>query len=109
MCASGIVGRLQMFQCLTCHKQAGRRWVSKEQYIRFFMMCTRTLMPDSDLTLEEQREGLEVCERARLPPACCVRALPTGTTAARVLRTGAAHGHGRARVLRTGAAHGPTG
>jgi hypothetical protein len=53
----------QMFVLLTAHKPAGRRWVTKEQYIRFFMMCTRVLAPDWDMTPEEQREALEASDR----------------------------------------------
>ena len=65
---------MQMFHQLTGQKPLGKRWVTKEQYIRFFVMCTRVLQPDIDMTLEEQREALEVCVSvSRVQPVsiCC--------------------------------------
>ncbi len=49
-----------MFTILTDHKPAGRRWVTKEQYIRFFMMCYSLLNPRSDMSEADQREALQV-------------------------------------------------
>ena len=57
---SHVVRSRQQFAVLTDHKPVGRRWVTKEQYIRFFMMCYKMLNPQSDMTLQEQREALEV-------------------------------------------------
>jgi hypothetical protein len=45
---------------LTKHKKKGRRWVTKEQYIRYFMMCYNMLFPENGMTEAEQRESLAV-------------------------------------------------
>ena len=73
---SHVVRSRQQFAVLTDHKPVGRRWVTKEQYIRFFMMCYKMLNPRSDMTLQEQREALEVldwmsdCTCLVTAPAC---------------------------------------
>lgn len=36
------------------------RWVTKEQYIRYFMACHSQLYPDSGMTDKEKRAALEV-------------------------------------------------
>ena len=52
----------QVFDVLTKHKPKGRRWVTKEQYIRYFMMCYAVLYPDNGMSESEQRESLQVSE-----------------------------------------------
>ena len=59
---------VQHFDALTKHKAKGRRWVTKEQYIRFFMLSYSVLYPDSGMSEEEQRAALEVREHV-----ACVR------------------------------------
>lgn len=51
---------VQNFDFLTKHKKKGRRWVTKEQYIRYFMMCYNMLFPDNGMSEGEQRESLAV-------------------------------------------------
>lgn len=51
---------MQHFDLLTKHKSKGRRWVTKEQYIRYFMMSYSLLYPDSGMTEAEKREALDV-------------------------------------------------
>jgi hypothetical protein len=51
---------LQQFNVITEHKPAGRKWVTKEQYIRFFLLCYSVLYPDNDMTEAEKREALGV-------------------------------------------------
>jgi hypothetical protein len=59
---------VQNFELLTSHKAAGRRWVTKEQYIRYFMMCYSILLPGNDMTELEQRDSLEVRKDCYLVP-----------------------------------------
>ena len=65
--------RWQVFSCLTGHKTHGRRWVTREQYLRFFCMCYRLLMPDSSLSEAAQRVALEVRMHLRARARCCLR------------------------------------
>jgi hypothetical protein len=52
----------QHFVLLTDHKPPGRRWVSKEQYVRYFMMCLDMLYDgEDDSTPEIKRASIEVC------------------------------------------------
>jgi hypothetical protein len=43
---------------MTEHKPSGRRWVTREQYIRYFMLCYSVLYPDSGMTEAQQRCAL---------------------------------------------------
>ena len=52
----------QHFQVLTGHKDAGRQWVTREQYIRFFIACYEVLYPDNEMTEAEKRASLEVSD-----------------------------------------------
>ena len=54
---------LQLFVVLVAHKPEGRRWVSKEQYIGFFMLAHSVLCPDSGMSEHEQRCQLQVTFR----------------------------------------------
>lgn len=49
-----------MYDCMTSFKRPNRRWVTHEQYIRFFVMCRHVLDPDVRETDEELREDLKV-------------------------------------------------
>jgi hypothetical protein len=50
---------LQQYQLLTAHKPLGRRWVTKEQYMRYCITAAQALNPDCPAE-EELRRGLEV-------------------------------------------------
>jgi hypothetical protein len=54
------LSKLQCFDVLTKHKPKGRRWVTKEQYVRYFIMCYNLLYPDNGMSEKEQRKALEV-------------------------------------------------
>jgi alpha-D-ribose 1-methylphosphonate 5-triphosphate diphosphatase PhnM len=58
----------QQFVILTGHKPVGRRWVTKEQYIRYFMIAYSVVCPDMDMSPSEQRAALEVTSRRVV---CC--------------------------------------
>ena len=60
----------QHFVFLTHDKPAGRRWVSKEQYIRYFLLCYDILYEEVNLTLAERRAALEV--RQLCPSILCL-------------------------------------
>ena len=53
----------QQFNVMTSHKPFGRHWVTKEQYIRYFMMCARHLDPSSGASDRELRSQLSVRQR----------------------------------------------
>ncbi len=61
----------QQFAALTAHKPVGRRWVTREQYIRYFIMASELLDPGG-IPVAERREALRV---GCLPyaPALCLR------------------------------------
>ena len=44
---------------MTAHKPEGRRWVTKEQYIRYFILCYKMLNPDSGMSERAQRKCLQ--------------------------------------------------
>ena len=49
---------------MTSFKRPNRRWVTHEQYLRFFVMCRHVLDPDVRESDYELREELEVCASA---------------------------------------------
>ena len=51
---------LQQFTVLTASKPDGRRWVTKEQYIRYFCMCYDVLYPGHGLTMDQRRAAVGV-------------------------------------------------
>lgn len=51
---------VQHFTALTAHKAPGSKFVSKDQYLRYFLLAYRTLYPDSGMSVEEQCKALEV-------------------------------------------------
>ena len=51
---------VQHYVFLTQDKPPGRRWVSKEQFIRYFLLCYDILYEEVDLTLAQRRAALEV-------------------------------------------------
>ncbi len=59
---------LQHFQLLTAKKPPGRRWVTKEQYIRYFMLCYDLLYEgdDDESSPEVRRASLEVRANSEL-------------------------------------------
>ncbi len=50
----------QQFDVMTAHKVQGRRWVTKEQYIWYFILYSQTLADQSLGSEEEARLALEV-------------------------------------------------
>lgn len=48
----------QHFDLLTGHKPPGRRWVTQDQYIRYFLMAYSVLNSDGEATEAELREQL---------------------------------------------------
>lgn len=52
--------RLQQFKTLTRHKKKGQRWITKEQYIRYFTLASHVLNPDCERTDAETRDSLTV-------------------------------------------------
>ena len=55
-----VRSHVQQFTALTKHKPEGRRWVTKEQYIRYFSLCYDVLYPGHGLSLDERRVSLTV-------------------------------------------------
>ena len=50
----------QQYHAMTSHKPFGRRWLTREQYIRYFLLCASILDPDSDVPESERRQQLAV-------------------------------------------------
>jgi hypothetical protein len=51
---------VQHYLFLTKDKPPGRRWLTKEQYIQYFLLCYDVLYEDVELTVKERRAALEV-------------------------------------------------
>ena len=59
-CWCCFMSLVQHYVFLTQDKPPGRRWVSKEQFIRYFLLCYDILYEEVDLTLAQRRAALEV-------------------------------------------------
>ncbi len=51
---------MQHFDTLTAHKPVGKKNVTKEQYMRYFVLCYGILYPESGMSVDEQRAALAV-------------------------------------------------